>query len=64
MHPIVPIETEMILEYLNLGEEFWNWERIFESRTFPEWCYVVKFHFYTNEMQLVSIKVKVWAIIL
>jgi hypothetical protein len=20
----------MILEYLNLGKEFWNWERIFE----------------------------------
>lgn len=30
MHPIAPEGTEMILEYLNLGEDFWNWERIFE----------------------------------
>jgi hypothetical protein len=30
MHPIAPEGTEMILEYLNLGKEFWNWERIFE----------------------------------
>lgn len=32
MHPIAPMGTEMILEYLNLdlGEEFWNWEWIFE----------------------------------
>ena len=31
MHPIAPKGTEMILEYLNLGEEFWNWERIFDT---------------------------------
>ncbi|HLV10673.1 MAG TPA: class I tRNA ligase family protein [Halanaerobiales bacterium] len=33
MHPIAPEGTEKILEYLNLdqAEDFWNWERIFES---------------------------------
>lgn len=31
MHPIAPEGTEMILEYLNLGEDFWNWERIFDT---------------------------------
>ncbi len=31
MHPIAPKGTEMILEYLNLGEEFWNWDRIFDT---------------------------------
>ena len=30
MHPIAPEGTEMILEYLNLPEAFWDWERIFE----------------------------------
>ena len=30
MHPIAPMGTEMIREYLNLGEDFWNWEWIFE----------------------------------
>jgi methionyl-tRNA synthetase len=30
MHPITPEGTEMIFEYLNLDENFWNWERIFE----------------------------------
>lgn len=30
MHPIAPEGTEMILEYLNLGEDFWNWDRIFQ----------------------------------
>ena len=30
MHPIAPDGTEMILEYLKLDEDFWNWERIFE----------------------------------
>jgi len=29
MHSIAPEGTEMILEYLNLGEEFWNWDKIF-----------------------------------
>jgi methionyl-tRNA synthetase len=30
MHPIAPAGTEMVLEYLKLGEEFWCWDRIFE----------------------------------
>jgi methionyl-tRNA synthetase len=30
MHPLVPAGTSMILEYLNMGEEFWNWDRIFD----------------------------------
>lgn len=31
MHPIAPEGTEMIREYLGFGEEFWNWERIFDT---------------------------------
>ncbi len=31
MHPIAPEGTEMIREYLGLGEEFWSWERIFDK---------------------------------
>lgn len=30
MHPVAPEGTEMIRDYLRLGEEFWNWDRIFE----------------------------------
>ena len=30
MHPIAPEGTEMILEYFNLDEDFWNWNRIFQ----------------------------------
>lgn len=30
MHPIAPVGTEMVLEYLNLGEDFWSWDSIFE----------------------------------
>lgn len=30
MHPIAPEGTEMILEYLRLGEDFWSWDRIFQ----------------------------------
>jgi len=30
MHPLAPQGTEMIREYLRLGEEFWSWDRIFE----------------------------------
>ncbi|MFZ2958884.1 MAG: class I tRNA ligase family protein [Candidatus Ozemobacteraceae bacterium] len=33
MHPIAPFGTEMIREYLNVGPEFWSWERIFEPVT-------------------------------
>lgn len=31
MHSIAPEGTEMILEYLNIGEEFWNWDTIFHT---------------------------------
>jgi methionyl-tRNA synthetase len=31
MHPVAPKGTEMILDYLNLSEDFWNWDRIFDS---------------------------------
>ena len=31
MHPIAPEGTEMILEYLNFKEEFWDWNRIFQT---------------------------------
>ena len=30
MHPIAPEGTEMILEYLNLEGDFWNWDNIFK----------------------------------
>ena len=30
MHPIAPEGTEILREYLNIGEEFWDWNRIFE----------------------------------
>jgi len=30
MHPIAPEGTEMIREYLNVGEEFWSWDRVFD----------------------------------
>lgn len=30
MHPIAPVGTEKIREYLGVGEEFWSWNRIFE----------------------------------
>ncbi|MHB1393998.1 MAG: class I tRNA ligase family protein [Clostridia bacterium] len=29
-HPIAPVGTEMVLEYLDLGEDFGNWDKIFE----------------------------------
>ncbi len=31
MHPIAPEGTEMIRDYLGLGEECWSWERIFDT---------------------------------
>ena len=31
MHPIAPTGTEKILHHLHLGENFWNWEHIFET---------------------------------
>lgn len=30
LHPIAPAGCEMVRLYLGLGEELWNWERIFE----------------------------------
>lgn len=31
LHPIAPKGTEMVAEYLNLGDELFNWERIFDT---------------------------------
>ncbi|NTU89743.1 MAG: class I tRNA ligase family protein, partial [Actinobacteria bacterium] len=36
MHPIVPIGTEMIREYLGFGEDFWEWRHIFSGN--EEFC--------------------------
>ncbi len=31
MHPVAPQGTELLLSYLNIGEEFWDWNRIFDT---------------------------------
>ncbi|MBE5040181.1 methionine--tRNA ligase [Ructibacterium gallinarum] len=31
MHPIAPEGTELLLDYLGFGEEFWDWNRIFDT---------------------------------
>ncbi|MBN1380103.1 MAG: class I tRNA ligase family protein [Deltaproteobacteria bacterium] len=31
LHPIAPKGTEMVLEYLNIGEELFNWDRVFDT---------------------------------
>lgn len=31
MHPIAPRGTEMLLDYLGFGPEFWSWDRIFDT---------------------------------
>ena len=31
LHPMAPAGTEMILEYLQLGDDFWSWDRIFDT---------------------------------
>lgn len=31
MHPIAPLGTQMILDYLNLNNDFWNWDFIFDT---------------------------------
>lgn len=31
LHPIAPQGTEMVREYLNIGDEMWNWDNIFDS---------------------------------
>ena len=36
MHPIAPEGTELLREYLNLSEDIWSWEHIFETLT--EFC--------------------------
>ena len=30
LHPIAPEGAEKIRDYLQVGEEFWNWDKIFE----------------------------------
>lgn len=34
VHPIAPRGCEMFREYMNLGEELWNWDHIFEPLEF------------------------------
>ena len=34
VHPIAPEGCEMFREYLNLGEELWDWNNIFEPVSF------------------------------
>ena len=36
MHPIAPKGAEMICEYLGFGEDFWDWNRIFD--TMNDYC--------------------------
>lgn len=36
MHPIAPQGTEMLREYLGFGEDFWSWDRIFD--TLSDFC--------------------------
>ncbi len=36
LHPMAPDGTEMILEYLNVSDEMWSWDRIFD--TFETFC--------------------------
>ena len=31
MHPIAPKGTEMLRQYLGFGEDFWSWDRIFDT---------------------------------
>lgn len=31
MHPIAPEGTELLASYLNVGEDFWDWNRIFDT---------------------------------
>lgn len=30
LHPIAPFGTEMVREYLNVGDDIWNWDHIFD----------------------------------
>ena len=36
MHPVAPKGTEMLREYLGFSEDFWSWDRIFD--TFNDLC--------------------------
>ncbi len=36
MHPIAPKGCEMLREYLGFGEDFWSWDKIFD--TFSDMC--------------------------
>ena len=31
MHPVAPKGTEMLLDYMNISDEFWRWDRIFDK---------------------------------
>ena len=31
LHPIAPVGTEMVRDYMNLSEELWNWDHIFDT---------------------------------
>ena len=31
LHPLAPVGTEMVRDYLNVGDELWNWDNIFDS---------------------------------
>ena len=31
MHPIAPQGTELLASYLNVGDDFWNWDKIFDT---------------------------------
>ncbi|MCH5325128.1 MAG: class I tRNA ligase family protein [Eubacterium sp.] len=31
LHPLAPVGTEMVREYLGFGEDFWSWDNIFEG---------------------------------
>ncbi len=34
LHPLAPVGTEMLREYLGFGEDFWSWEHIFEGMAY------------------------------
>lgn len=36
LHPMAPVGTEKVLEYLKLDESFWSWDRIFD--TISDFC--------------------------
>ena len=42
MHPVAPKGTEMLCEYLGFDDDFWNWDRIFD--TMNDFCVGEKEH--------------------